>query len=98
MKMAKTFNSSTRNDLDQFLNSLDLEVRPSIHVNGREHPTAIVVVDFGSPKHPVRLNSEQNQELTGKLRKLTKDLLNKDVYIRVGSDNYNGVIYWTSVA
>lgn len=95
--MANKQSSSSRAELESFLSSLDLPNKPSVHVNGREHPTALVVVDFGAPLEPVRLNSEQSQELAGKLRKFARDLITKEVNIRVSSDNYSGVVYWASI-
>lgn len=89
--------SSSRYELESFLHSLDLPNRPSIHVNGKEHPTALVVVDFGAPLDPVRLNSELSQELAGRIRRFARDLLTKEASIRVSSDNYNGVVYWASI-
>lgn len=90
--------SSSRGDLETFLSSLDLHVKPSIRVNGKEHPTALVVVDFGAPLDSVRLNSEQSQELATRLRKFARELINKDVNVRVSSDNYLGVVYWASIS
>jgi hypothetical protein len=95
-QMAK-HSSSSRSELEGFLTSLDLPNQPAIHVNGKEHPTAVVVVDFGSPLEPVRLNPELSQELASKLRKFTRDIITKEANIRVGSDNYNGVVYWSSI-
>lgn len=94
--MAKQ-SSSSRFELESFLSSLDLPNKPSIYVNGKEYPTAIVVVDFGAPLEAVRLNSEQSQELASRLRKFAGDLLSKQAPIRVSSDNYNGVLYWCSI-
>lgn len=90
-------NSSSRADLEAFLSSLDLPNAPSIHVNGKEHPTALVVVDFGAPLDPVRLGSELSQELQNKLKRFSADLLNKPATIRVNTDNYNGVVFWSSI-
>lgn len=95
--MAKGYNQLARTELEDFLASLDLEHAPKIHVNGKEHPTAIVVVDFGAPLRSVRLTLEQNQELMARVRRYTKDVVNKDVHIRVASDNYNGLLYWSNI-
>jgi hypothetical protein len=93
---------STRKDLETFLSNLDLHVKPSIHVNGKEHPTAVVVVDFGAPLTQVKLTPEQHQELAGKLRKFTKELVvkdtSKDLNVRISSDNYLGLVFWSSTA
>jgi len=93
--MAK--NSSALNDLQAYIRSLNLPHDAKIHVNGKDHPSAVVVVDFGYPTPPVRLNSDQSQDLAGKMRKFTRELINKDVNIRVSSDNYLGVVYWASI-
>jgi hypothetical protein len=99
-KMAKTNTNvpASRIDLEDFLDSLNLPNKATIHVNGREHPTAVVVVDFGAPLQQVRLTSAQNIDLGGRIRRYTKDVLNKDIYIRIASDNYAGVVYWSTVA
>lgn len=93
--MAKP-SSSSRGELETYLRSLNLAGTPAIHVNGKEHPTAIVVVDFGQPLEAVRLTQEQGQELASKLRKFARELVNKDANVRVSSDNYAGVVYWAS--
>jgi hypothetical protein len=82
--------------LQSYLDTLGL-VRPSVHVNGTIHPTAVVTIDLGVPKEPTRLTQEQAQELISRLRKLTRDLYKDDVNIRVSSDHHNG-IFWSSVA
>lgn len=92
---------STRKELETFLSSLELHVTPSIHVNGKEHPTAVVVVDFGAPLNQVKLSPEQHQELAGKLRKFTKELVTKDttkdLNVRISSDNYLGLVFWSAM-
>lgn len=93
---------STRKDLEAFLESLNVEFTPAIHVNGKDHPSAVVLVDFGAPLQSVRLSPEQHQELAGKLRKFTKELVAKkdrqeDPNVRVSSDNYLGLVFWSSV-
>jgi hypothetical protein len=88
--------STALNDLENYLTSLRLKAKPAIHVNGKDHPTALVVVDFGTPTESVRLNSEQSQELASKLRKYARELVSKDANIRVSSDHYAGLVYWAS--
>lgn len=83
-------------DLESYLNTLKLKAKPGIHVNGKDHPMALVVVDFGTPIESVRLTSEQSQELASKLRKYARELVSKDANIRVSSDHYSGLIYWAS--
>jgi hypothetical protein len=95
LKMASTKNSS-RIDLENFLNDLQLHVKPAIHVNGKDHPTALVVVDFGAPLQQVKLSTEQSQDLTAKLRKFARDVAVKDANIRISSDNYLGLVFWAS--
>lgn len=91
--MTKT---SARLELESYFKTLKLKATPGIHVNGKEHPTALVVVDFGTPIESVRLTSEQGQELASKLRKFARELVNKDANVRVSSDNYSGLVYWAS--
>lgn len=88
--------STSLTDLENFLGTLKLKAKPGIHVNGKDHPMALVVVDFGTPVESVRLTSEQSQELASKLRKYARDLVSKDANIRVMSDHYSGLIYWAS--
>lgn len=91
--------SPAMSDLQKLLDSMAFPY--SIHVNGKEHPGAVLTVDFGAPLQSVRLNSEQNQELAGALRRAAKEVMrgreNRDMNIRVSSDNYGGLIYWASV-
>lgn len=86
---------STRIELENFLANLELAHTPVIHVNGREHPTAVVVVDFGAPLTQVKLSPEQNQELAGKLRKFAREFV-KDANVRISSDNYLGLVFWAA--
>lgn len=90
--------SSSRVELERVLSSFNLENGARIHINGKEHPTAVVVVDFGQPDQAVRLNSEQNSDLVHVLRKFAREQYNKDVNIRVSSDNYAGLVYWASAS
>jgi hypothetical protein len=82
--------------LQTYLGTLGV-IRPSVHVNGTSHPTAVIAVDLGAPKTPTRLTQEQAQELIARLRKTTRDLYKDEVNIRVSSDHHNG-IFWSSVA
>ena len=92
--MAKT---SSRTELETFLSTLGV-AKPGIHVNGKDHPSALVVVDFGTPLEAVRLSSEQSQELASKLRKFARELVSKDTNVRVSSDNYHGIVYYAAVS
>ena len=82
--------------LRDWLDSLSIDVKPSIHINGHVYTNALVCVDFGSPLKQVKLNSEQNAELNERLRLLARDVLGRDANIRVSHDGPNGV-YWASV-
>lgn len=95
---------STRKELEAFLESLDVEFKPVIHVNGKDYPTAVVVVDFGAPVESFRLSPEQRQELTSKIHKFTKELVAKkgnddakELNFRVSSDSYFGLVFWSAI-
>ena len=86
------------NDLKTWLAGIELgAVRPSVHVNGHQHPSALVVVDIGSPLKPVRLSSDQLAELGQRLRRVAKEVLNRDANVRVSADHSHG-IHWVSLA
>lgn len=82
--------------LKEWLASLDLPVKPAIHINGHAFTSAVLTVDFGSPLKPVKLSFEQNQELMERMRKLTRDVLGREGNVRISHDAPNG-IYWASV-
>lgn len=90
--------ASPRVELENYLNTLNVKVKPAIHVNGKDHPTALVVVDFGTPIEAVRLSSEQSQELASKLRKFARELVSANANVRVSSDNYCGVVFFASLS
>ena len=80
-----------------WLESLELEVKPTVHINGHAYTSALVTVDFGSPLKPVKLTPEQNGELTDRLRMLAKDIVGREnANIRISHDGQNG-IFWASV-
>jgi hypothetical protein len=83
--------------LRDWLDSLGLEVNPSIHINGHVFPGALVTVDFGSPLKQAKLNSDQSAELGDRLRLLARDVLGREASIRVSHDGPNG-IYWASIS
>jgi hypothetical protein len=84
-------------EVRKFLTTLEVEVAPHLHINGPHFNTAVLVVDFGTPLKPIKLTGEQTQDLTARMRKLTRELLgSRDVTIRVNNDYHNG-IYWTSI-
>lgn len=85
-------------DLKTWVSTLQLgAVTPKVHVNGHTHPTALVVVDLGSPLKQVRLTGEQVAELHQRLRRVAKEILNRDAQVRATADHPNG-IHWASVA
>jgi hypothetical protein len=81
-----------------WLESLGLLSTPKIHINGTAHPTAVVVVDFGTPlAEAVKLSSDQAAELINHIRNQTRALYReREVNIRVQNDNASGV-WWSSV-
>lgn len=87
--------------MDVFLGYLkDLnpgEPTASIHVNGHQFTTtSIITVDFGQPLKPVRLTSDQQHLVGEHLRAATKELLGREVQVRVHSDPSHGVM-WSSL-
>ena len=84
-------------DLKTWLSNLELGGKNSVHINGHYHPTAIVTVDLGQPAKGFKLTSDQSNELNQRLKKLTREVIGKDVSIRVNSDTSNG-IYWSTVS
>jgi hypothetical protein len=95
-RATKTKKVADTSSLQSYLETLNV-IRPSIHVNGPAHSTAVVTVDLGAPLNPTRLSQEQAQELISRLRRVTRELYKDDVNIRVSSDHHNG-IFWSSVA
>lgn len=85
------------NSLIEWTSKLEIGVPVSVKVNGTSHPTALVVVDLGAPLKQVRLTNEQVAELHHRLRKVGKEILNRDVQVRASADHQNG-IHWASVA
>lgn len=85
------------NSLIDWTKTLKIGVNVSVKVNGHQHPTALVVVDLGSPLKQTRLSSEQVAELHQRLRRVGKEILNRDAQVRATADHPNG-IHWASVA
>lgn len=81
-------------DLQSLLSTFGDEPRVSLHVNGAAFPGAVLAVDFG-PKS-FRMNAEQMQDLVGRMRRASREIIGKDVNIRVSNDAHNG-IWWASV-
>lgn len=67
----------------------------AVHVNGPQYSHAVLVVDFGSPLKPVKLSPEQTQDLVGRMRRATRDLLQRETRIGLFNDQSNGV-WWTT--
>lgn len=100
-RSTKTQTPSRRSAVDaaplrEWLASLDLPVKPVVHINGYAFTSAVLTVDFGSPLKPVKLAYEQSQELMDRMRKLTKEIIGREVNVRISHDGPNGV-YWASV-
>lgn len=83
--------------LKDFLGSLGLDYTPTVHVNGRIFVQALLTVDFGAPLKPVKLSSEQVQELNDHMRAVARDIIGRDGNIRISHDSANGNVYWASV-
>lgn len=82
--------------LVDLVNSFGLHVNPVVHYNGPSPEAAIMVVDFGSPLVPVRLTNEQSAEMAAVMRRLTKELYQNEVNVRIGTDHQSGV-HWTAL-
>lgn len=84
--------------LREYLDTLELSVTPDIHINGHAYASALVTVDFGQPLKPAKLTQDQGAVFSDLLRKLAREVLNREgANIRVSYDSYNGV-YWASIA
>lgn len=84
--------------LREYLDTLELGVNPTIHINGHAFASALVTVDFGQPLKPAKLNQDQGAVFSDLLRKLAREIVNREnANIRVSYDNINGV-YWASIA
>lgn len=84
------------NSLIEWTSQLEIGVNVSVKVNGSQHPTALVVVDLGSPLKQIRLTNDQVSELHHRLRKVGREIMNRDVQIRATADHQNG-IHWASL-
>ncbi len=81
-----------------WLNTLDLGITPSVHVNGASFPTCVLAVDFGTPKKPFKLTADQSTELVSRMRLITKTVMTRgDVKVGVLNDHSTGV-WWTSIS
>lgn len=95
---AKKPRISEVDDFKSWLDGLGYQSAPKIHINGTAHPTASVVVDFGTPlAEPVKLTPEQSAELIGFIRSTTKALFRgTEISVRVQNDSSTG-IWWATV-
>jgi hypothetical protein len=83
-------------DFKLWLAGLDVGVNPTVHVNGHQFAQAILAVDFGQPLRSVKLSSEQSQELVAHMRRLTTEVMGREMNVRVSYDHQHG-IYWSAV-
>jgi hypothetical protein len=101
-KFNKTRQRKVRqSEIDEFrvwLAGLGFQSEPKIHINGVNHSTAVVTVDFGTPLvEPLKLNAEQTADLISHMRIATKSLYrDREVNVRVQNDSSTG-IWWTSI-
>lgn len=96
----KNRDTTAMDALVSWLNALNIEDQPtpSVHVNGHQFTlTSIITVDFGQPLKPVRIGAEHYHTLGEYLRAATKELLGRDLQIRVHNDASRGII-WSSLA
>lgn len=70
---------------------------PKLHVNGNDHPTALVVVDFGQPLTGVSMGSDRSTELTALMRAAAKVMTRRRGQLRTQYDNQRGV-FWASIS
>jgi uncharacterized protein involved in propanediol utilization len=70
---------------------------PKLHINGNDHPTALVVVDFGQSLRGTSMTSERNAEVGNLLRAAAKSLTRRRGQVRAQYDNHHGV-YWASIS
>ncbi len=88
---------SELDELRYWINSLALTHPPVVHVNGKDHSNAVIVVDFGTPLgEVVGMTPEQSAEFIVKMKSVTKSLFKSDVNVRIQNDPLNG-IWWSSV-
>lgn len=68
---------------------------PSLKVNGSGYTTAVIAVDFGSPKDSIKLTPEQSSDLHNRMKDATTALTGRR-NVRVQFDHNNGM-HWTSI-
>ena len=65
----------------------------SLHINPGYH-AAMLVADFGTPLVQFRLTSDQQSELTTRMRKVVRELVGRpDAQVRCSADNSAGIWY-----
>lgn len=85
-------------ELEKYIETLALDVSPTLHINGRLHPSAVVTLDFGAPVKSIRFSNDQNHELMARLRKIARDVLGNDAPVRVTNDTNNGnCVFWAAI-
>lgn len=70
---------------------------PTLHINGNDHPTALITVDFGQPLTGVSMTSERSGELSALARAAAKSLTRRRGQLRTSYDNHRGV-FWVSIS
>lgn len=81
-------------ELTTFLSTIECEVKPTVHVNGSAYASALVSIDFGSPINQFRLTSDDNTEVTERLRRLSRAIVGRETAnIRISHDGQNGIFY-----
>lgn len=85
------------NDLRNYVASLDVPVKPSVHVNGGSFHSAVLTVDFGQPLEPLKLTSEQVNGLTSAMREAARQVARSNSNVRINADSNNGLVYWASL-
>ena len=48
--------------------------KPRLHINGNDHPTALVTVDFGQPLNGINLSNDRGNELSNLIKAAAKSL------------------------
>lgn len=71
--------------------------RPTLHVNGDSHPTALLTVDFGQPLTRPEMSSEGFDALTKAMRSAAIEMTRRRGEVRVQADNHRGV-YWVAIS
>lgn len=94
---------STKSTVDtvsfnEFIARLEIDPIPTLHINGAAYPNCVLTLDFGQPLVRVeKLTTEQSGELVNRIRQLTKDVMGREVSVRVSNDGQTG-IYWTTIS